>query len=271
MLKINLLPPYIYEAGRKRLAFVVWVVAVLAVAGGFVGFRVMLDAKAAQFDQMRLAEEPKQRQKQEAERQANDIRTASATIRTKRDFVRDALAYNRNTYPPRVYNIRDYTLSTVVYRSLQPAGQTVTMEAFAPTLKDVGRYLMWMEHNPNITNVSIAIGSIPGFPSEPPLEGTGPDGRPLGGHNFTVTLTLKEQIPGAPSYGAGGQQQQATGGGIMTGPGALMGGGGLPGAPSMAPGGPGGPPATAPGGPGAAPARPGLGGARGGGMPAEED
>ncbi|HSV74027.1 MAG TPA: hypothetical protein VLH79_09735 [Chthonomonadales bacterium] len=268
MLKINLLPPYIYEAGRKRLAFVVWVVAVLAVVGSFVAYRVILDGRAGEFDQMRLAEEPKQRQKQQAESEAASIRTASGAIRAKRDFVRDALAYNRNTYPPRVFNIRDYTLNTVIYSSLQPAGQTVTMEAFAPTLADVGRYLMWMEHNPNITNVAIAIGSIPGFPSEPLPEGVGPDGRPIGGHNFTVTLTLREPIPGAPSFGVAAQQPTV---GMMPGPGGMM-GGGMPGPPMMSPGGMPGAPMMSPGRPGgAAPAPPMIGPGFGGGIAGEED
>lgn len=222
MLKINLLPPYIYEGAHRRNAIILWSVAVVAVVGCFLFWKITLDGQAQDWKSKTDRIQGDATRATSLKNEAARIRQESAAIQGKRDFVESARKYNSTTYPPVFNNIRDYTIRQVVYSSLQPSGNTVTLEAYAPTLAKVGHYMMWMEHDPAISNVSVAIGSIPGFP----FHGTAQAQQlasgirsPGGGHTFTVTLTLKKAIEGGPSYSAGGTQAAAGGamGGSMAG------------------------------------------------------
>lgn len=238
MLRINLLPPYIYEGAKRRNVMVLWVIILLVVIGGFIFGKVQIDGQTAALvaETQRLTPDADKADRLQA--QANQINEQSSAIRAKRDFVKNARLHNSTTYQPVVYNIRDYTMKGVLYYSLQPAGQTVTLTAYAPSLAQVGHYLMWMEHNPNVSHVNIQLTGLPTFPVPPGFNGQ-PQGsgiRPpnAGGYDFTVTLTLVKPIAGAPAYGGAG-------GGAAAGGAA----GGMPGMPGMgggftAPGGSGG-------------------------------
>jgi len=231
MLRINLLPPYIYEGAKRRNVTILWVVIILAVIGGFVFGKIQIDNQTAALvaEKERLTPDADKADRLQAE--ADRIRQESQAIRDKRDFVKNARLHNSTTYQPVVYNIRDYTIKDVLYYSLQPAGQTVTLTAYAPSLAKVGHYLMWMEHNPNISHVDISLTGLPTFPVPPGFngqpQGSGPRPPNAGGYDFTVTLTLVKPIPGAPAYAAGGGAAAggAAPGGAMPGGMPGMGGG----------------------------------------------
>lgn len=231
MLRINLLPPYIYEGARRRNVMVLWAIILLVVIGGFVYAKMSIDGQTAALVDEKERLTPDANKADQLQAQANQINQESAEIRAKRDFVKNARIYNSTTYQPVVYNIRDYTMRGILYSSFQPSGQTVTLTAYAQSLADVGRYLMWMEHNPDISHVSISLSGLPSFPVPPGFNGQ-PQGAGLrppgaGGYDFSVALTLVKPIPSAPTFGGAG--------------GGAAGGGGMPGMP-----GPGG--FTAPGG-----------------------
>jgi Tfp pilus assembly protein PilN len=227
MLRINLLPPYIYEGAKRRNVLIVWVLILLLVIAGFVFGKVQIDTQTAALvaEKERLTPDADKADKLQA--QANSINTESQAIREKRDFVKNARQYNSSTYQPVVYNIRDYTMKGILYYSLIPSGQTVTLDAYAGSLAQVGHYLMWMEHNPQISQVSISLSGLPSFPVPPGFNGQPPGNNPrppkAGGYDFGVTLTLNKPIPGPPAYapGAGG----AAGGGAPAAGGGMFGGG----------------------------------------------
>lgn len=164
MLRINLLPPYIYEGAKRRNAIVLWSIIVLLVIGGAVFGKVQLDQKAQQIKKDTEALQPQQAEAKQTQAKADAINTEIASLKAKADFVRDALHYDTDTYPTLFDNVRDYTIARVLYSSVIPANQTVTCSAYAPSLGDVGHYLLAMERNPKITNVSIALNTIPAFP-----------------------------------------------------------------------------------------------------------
>lgn len=263
MLRINLLPPYIYEGAKRRNVMILWVIIILLVIGGFVFGKVQIDGQTAALVAEKESLTPNADKADRLQAEANRINEESKAIRDKRDFVKNARLHNSTTYQPVVYNIRDYTIKDVLYYSLQPAGQTVTITAYAPSLAKVGHYLMWMEHNPEISHVSISLSGLPSFPVPPGFngqpQGSGPRPPGAGGYDFTVTLTLVKPIPGAPVYMAGGQGGQAGApgmpgmggmGGGFTAPGGMSAPAGppMPGmsSPMGMPGGmsPGGPPST---------------------------
>lgn len=245
MLRINLLPPYIYAGKKKARVWTLWIIAVLAVAGGFIGWKVMLGNQVAELNRQAAELEPRAKQADDMQAQADQINTQSKAIVDKATFVRNARSHTEKTYPTVVYNVRDYTIRTVLYSSLDPEANSVSLTAYAPSLADVGHYMMWMEHNPRISRLNIGLSGLPSFPVQPGVSGNqgqaaGP--RPPGarGYDFTVQLTLVNPIPPAPAYGgAGGGGQAAGGGGGMMGmPPAMgpMGPGSGGGAPMIGPG-----------------------------------
>lgn len=257
MLRINLLPPYIYEGAKRRNVTVLWVVILLAVIGGLVFAKMNIDKETQNWKD----EEGKITQRaNDADRMAQDATTIngqSATIRGKADFVRNAQKHDTTTYQEVLTNIARYTWPRVLYDGVKPDVQAVTLPAYAPTLSDVGHYMIYMERNPNISRVDVQIASIPGFPSGVRQQGANNQQatgvRPLtgGGHDFTAVLSLNKPIDGGPNYPGGGGNAAGgatTGGGGFTGgaPGGFssgmasgkMGGGmGGSGGPSMSGGG----------------------------------
>ncbi len=232
MLRINLLPPYIYAGKKKTRVIVTWVLALAFVLGGFGWWYVSLGNQAKDWDTQKAALDQKANDADRFLSEAGTIDQQSQGIRDKAKFVRDSLDYNAKTYPTVIYQVRDYTIRNVLYSSLDPQGSTVSLAAYAPTLADVGHYMMWMERNPKIQNVNIGLQGLPQFPIEGPITGnqsqntSGPRPSGGGGWDFSVQLTLRDAIVAAPTYSGG---QGASGGGGTGGQGMPMGSGGMPG------------------------------------------
>jgi hypothetical protein len=282
MLRINLLPPYIYEGSKRRNVYVLWVVLLLAAVGGLIYWKVQLSNEAERIAQATRDLEPTAKKADDTQTKATNLIASNAALKAKADFVRNSNTHDRETYQNVLGGINNYTITRVLYSSVVPAGQTVQLAAYAPSLSDVGHYMMAMEKNPQVVNVSIAMNSIPSFPlQEAPAArqqigfqgfgGGGGGGGPAagqmtgptsmmasgqgalrgrrggdagagaggaqqvaqgnrppggGGHDFTVTLALKNPIPPAPSYGGGGGGVGGGGGGIPGGTAGMVPGGG---------------------------------------------
>lgn len=241
-LKINLLPPYIYEGSSRKKVLGLWVVIIAAVAVGLIYWKTTLDAEAARIAQMTQDATPAKNEAQATQSRATAIENESAAVRGKYTFVSSALDHIDKTYPVVVDAVRKHTIGQVLYSSLEPAGQVVTLDGYAPNLRVVGEYMMHMSKNPAISRMEIDLPGLPSFPSQDSGQtaGVGFGGqqqasanRPPGGggYDFRVRLALLQPVQSGPAFpaGGGGQQGPAAGGG-MTMPG--MG---------MMPGGPGGP------------------------------
>jgi Tfp pilus assembly protein PilN len=245
MLKINLLPPYIYEGNKRRNVALLWALILAAVVGACVFSKLRIDAETEARRQETEALRPNADEADRLAREATDIQSQNAGLKAKRDFVTASNEHISQTYPPLFDNVRNWTIDRVLYRSVVPQGQAVAISAHAPSLSRVGHYMLAMERNPNITGLSIAMNSVPGFGPNGPIRGQQQGGfggggnaegpRLPGGHDFNVTLALSKPIPAAPVYPAGGGGQQAGAGGFP-------GGGGMGGGPMGGGMGPGGPP-----------------------------
>ena len=264
MLKINLLPPYIYEGNKRRNVTIVWIALIAIVIGACVFAKLQIDAateaRRAETESLRPNADLADRLKAEA----SSIQARNAVTKGKWTFVTGAMEHNTTVYPPLFEDIRNWTIQRVLYRSVIPEGQQVTINAHAPSLREVGHYMLAMEGNNNVTGLNIGINSIPAFGPSGPIRQQGQQafgnqqtqGPSLpGGHDFVVTLALAKPIPAAPVYpaGQGGGQQGGGMGGMGPGGGMQMGGGppmgGMPMGGGMSPGG----------------GMPGPGGAMGGG------
>lgn len=260
MLRINLLPPYIYAGKAKGRVTTLWVVILLAVVGGLFFFKKTIDDDKERINREASDLEPKAKKADDDAALATKINTDSATIRSKADFARNAIKHDQEVYPNLYRNVVMYTWNRVLYDYIRPEGSTINMSAYTPTLTDVAHYIMAMERNPNISRVDIRMSSIPGFPNAggQAQQGMGqtqaPGVRPESGagHDFLVTLNLYQPIPAGPTFGGGGGGSAQPGGGMpgmpgSGGPGMMSGGGmrGSGGPGMMSGGGSGGSPSAA--------------------------
>jgi hypothetical protein len=86
--------------------------------------------------------------------------TASiAPIQAKVDFYDAAQKYNV-AYLQLYHNIFLYTSPEVLYNSLTVSGTTMTISGYTPSFSSLGRYLLEMYKEPDITNLSLA-SSVP--------------------------------------------------------------------------------------------------------------
>jgi Tfp pilus assembly protein PilN len=231
MLQINLLPPYINAGAKRRNVMLLWGGVLAAVIGGLIFFQMTINAETERIRAAQADIEDEKALALSRQQEANNITSASEAVRTRAKFVRDARTHTETTYQEVVRNIAQYTWPRVLYDGINPQGQSVAINAYAPTLTDVGRYMIWMERNPQISNVAVSMNSIPPFPSGGQQQaGANPTGiRPLtgGGHDFQVALTLVNPIPAGPTHGGGGGAPGGGGGA----PGFGFGGGGMGGGP----------------------------------------
>src|SRR5207244_12548220 len=120
-------------------------------------------------------------------------------IKNKTDFINQLLVYNK--VRPNLYeHVASYIYREVWISGMQAEQNVLTMPASAKSISGVGRFLLFMQNNPDFTQVRIS--QVPGWPSGtagveasplggpgggpggsggPPGGSAGPPGRPAGG------------------------------------------------------------------------------------------
>jgi hypothetical protein len=240
MLKINLLPSYIYERKKIRAAWAVVVAVVLLEIAGLAAYQGKLIND----------ENAKAQEVTTAEAKANDVQKLVGEAKAKRDeiapitdkvtFIKNILKFNL-VRPNLFQNVAEYTLKGVRYTHIEASGNVLTIQAFAPTLSAMGRYLIYMQGNPDFTAVQIAGGA--GYPPGNQNEGAG-----ITSSSGSYGGPPGASAPGGPA-GYGGPPGGPPGGpGGYPGPGGPSGYGAPPGGVSGGPSGYGGPPGSMPGG-----------------------
>lgn len=241
MLKINLLPPYIYQKRRVLQVAVLFGILFIVLGALMLSWSAKKNAEIvalqAQADQL----ETQAAEVTALQAQATAEKSKSPTLQAKVQFMEDLQKYNLEV--PKLYEeVAKYTYNRVVYNSMQLNGGSIQMSAHAATLGDCGRFLLNMYRASHLfTSVSINP-SIPGWPPGVNSIATG------GGLDFTVNCGLVKTIT-APSYNSGGGAAVAATGPSAAGMSAMGAAGvSLPGGGPPAMGGAGGG-ASVPGGP----------------------
>jgi Tfp pilus assembly protein PilN len=242
MLKINLLPPYINQAGKIRTAWTMMAVLLVVELAGLTFYqKTQIDTEQQKITEVTEAEQHVTRV-EKLKQDADKERAKIAPIKEKTDFINQLFTYNR-VRPDLYEHVASYVYNEVWISGMQAEQNTLTMPASAKSISSVGRFLLFMQNNPDFTQVRIS--SVPGWPPGTAGVEAGPIGGPGGGPG-----------PG----GSGGPPGGSSGPPGGAGPGMMPGGsGGPPGGSSGPPGGgelPGGGPPIFGG--GAAPGGPGL-------------
>lgn len=222
MLRINLLPAYIAERRKTRLTIAAFSAAFLAVTGGLLAYYFVKEAQVQDLEAKASAEETAAQAVQAIQAQAQTTRSGVQPILDKVSYVDQVRFYN--TLRPRIYRqVAAYTHKDIQYNSMAVTGRSLAVSAFAKNLSDIGRFLITMFGNPDLTAVSVS--GPPGWPAGQAGGGGGAaGGYPGGGGGYPGG--------GLEGPGAGGFEGPPAGGfpgGDMPG-GGYPGGGGFPGA-----------------------------------------
>ena len=189
MLRINLLPAYLGEKKKTRLAIVGASLLVAAVTGGSLFAWNHQKQQVETREAEAIAMETEATAVTQLQTDANNIRTAIKPITDKRDFIDAVLFYNQ--LRPRIYRrAARYTTNNVEFNSMTVSGQSLAISAFAKRPSDVGRFLITMFANPDLSAVSVA--GIPGWSGAGGGTTGGGPGGPAGG------------FPGSGGGGGGG-------------------------------------------------------------------
>jgi len=246
MLKINLLPPYINQRSKIRAA---WTALALLLVAELAGASVYQASLISQENQKLADVQGKESRVATVQKYAADAtkeRAKIAPIKMKTSYINELRVYNR-VRPDLFDHVASYIYREIWITGMQAEQNTLTMPASAKSISSVGRFLLFMQNNPDFSQVRIS--SVPGWPP-----GTaGVEASPVGGGDMGAAPPKKG--PGSKMVGVAEQPSASPGG--MMGPGMMgpmgsMGPGGPGG--GMMPGGPGG---MMPGGPNSGP--PGLG------------
>ncbi len=193
MLKINLLPSYIYEKRKTRQTAILFVILVLGVAGGMFGWITTLNKQKADMNAQVLQMEAQMNEVKAIEAQAAAEEGKAPPMKGKVDFIQGILNYN-DEYPKLYEELAKFTYSRVLYRTVEPSGANqLKIGARARSVGDCGRYLMNMYRASHIFS-SVTVDAVPVWGGDLPST-----------FDFNVTCTLVKPIT-APTYGSSATQ-----------------------------------------------------------------
>jgi hypothetical protein len=210
MLRINLLPAYLAERRKTRTAIILSTLLFLGVLGGMLFWWSVTNTAVLAKEDEATRMEQEATAVQGLETEASTIRQGIQPISAKVDFIKQVRFYNG--LKQRIYRqAARYTTSNIEYSSMAVQGETLSMNAFANKVPDIGRFLITFFGNPDVRAVS--VNGVPGWPRG--QNGGGGGGIPGGGG-------------GGPYGGGGGGPYGGGGPSGLPGPGGGEGfGGGL--------------------------------------------
>lgn len=197
MLKINLLPPYIFERRKVRQTAFLFGLIFMLTFGGMLTWWFMLGRKEADLRSRLAIVNVTKAQVEALEATISAEQAKIPPIKDRMDYFKAVIAYNEK-FPAVYEELVKYTYERVLYRSIQPSNSQLTIAAHAKSLGDCGRYLLNIYRARHLFS-NVTISAVPGYPSNP-----------AAGFDFTVTATLVNPIdpPAIPGTLGGGAASQ---------------------------------------------------------------
>lgn len=231
MLRINLLPPYIYDKQKKIRLAVLWAAIVAAALGAFLLWFVTLNNTLKDQKDLEAKAVDYKGQYDTVESNINKEKQARAEIERRQVFIANAQKYN-DSWPAAFETMRDVTANNILLKSMafDKSRKIVSFTGFAKTEEDIVRWWQYLRNNyagPDAAlpfeNVSFSLPAHPYPPKDTATAGGGKGG--FGGSGgFAGTggggSGGGPSIAGASSFGPG------TGGGSFGSPGGFGGPGG---------------------------------------------
>lgn len=216
MIKINLLPPGIFEARAIKRLIVLFAVLVVGIVGGCMYYTSKVNAEKEQYASDAVIAEGLRDKAKNIFDMAKAERGKIQPITEKLTFMDEVLAHNLK-YPKLYEELSKFTYHKVIYSQLSVSQDgTVTIAAYAPSLMDAGRYLLNMYRATHLFS-SVGISAVPGYPAD----GSGSAG---GGLAAGGMPTLAGAPPPMTPTGLGGEVTTPSQGTAFGGMGAIASG-----------------------------------------------
>lgn len=221
MLRINLLPAYVAQRRLRRTLVLAFTLAFALVIVAMVGWFAALQKPLADVTEKANEAQSAKQQIDNLTSQAQTISGQIPAFKTNVDFVNSVRDYNLK-YAQLYTNISRYTSPRILYSNLSVNQTTLTIDAYAPSLPELARYMQYMYNEPDISGLSVS--AIPAYhssyspstkqytlPALPPGYVAHFPGSSIPVHSFTVTNgqvteigDANEQVGMQPEAGAGG-------------------------------------------------------------------
>lgn len=232
MLKINLLPTYIYEKRKVRQAGLSFCLLFAVVIVSMLSWRFALSNNERKLSMQ--VEEMKQKAAivDAINAQIPVEQQKTQTLKTKVDFIEAVMNYNLE-YPALFEELAKYTYSRIQYMEIKPSAtdNTIQISAYARSVGDCGRYLLNMYRAQHLfSSVIIDSGTFPHWESGNHTvggiltSGSGSQGSIFDalveqGFTFNIKCTLIKPIvaPTAPGPGGAAGTTDATQQGMPAG------------------------------------------------------
>ena len=229
MLRINLLPPYIYDKQKKIRLIGIWATIVAAALIGFLFVFVTLNKTLAEDKEQQTKAEGLRADFEKVESDITKEKQARAEIERRQVFIASAQKYN-DSWSAAFEMMRDVTANNILLKSMaiDKTRKTISFTGFAKTEEDIVRWWEYLRNNyagPDATlpfdNVSF---SLPGHPY--PSKGSAAAGGAPGSGGFGGPRGGLPSMTGIGSPSSGGPGSGGFGGGSGGGFGGGSGGGG---------------------------------------------
>lgn len=162
MIRIDLLPGYVAKRRLTVQLMFVFCLLFIAVTGGSLAYNYMyLVPQAETQEGLANTAQGLRTQIDGVNAKTQEITAQAGPVQQRLDFVNAVQAYNRAW--PALYNqLAKYTDTKLVYSSAQVSGDSMTINAYTPSIEEVGRYLEEIYKEPDFS--SVTIDHLPGYP-----------------------------------------------------------------------------------------------------------
>ena len=200
MIKINLLPQYVFEKEAVRRWLIIFgVLLVFVLAAGF-GWRLNMNANLASLNEQLSEAQMKEQQVRDLQQKVVEELAKIVPVLGKVRFIEEVMNYN--TKPAALCEeLVRFTYEKIRYRQITLAGPQMEIDAYAPSISDAGRYLLNLYRAAHIFS-SVSMSGVPNYGGSQAAPGSlGAVGKPKG-FDFKITCVLTQPLT-APTYGAG--------------------------------------------------------------------
>ncbi|MEJ5297762.1 MAG: hypothetical protein WHZ52_06975 [Armatimonadota bacterium] len=221
MLSINLIPPSYFEQQRVRRLLQLFGGLLALVVAGMLAAMFFFITQTNKANEELAQVEPVAQEVERLKSEASNLRNEVGPIQARIKFIEETMDYNVAIIPV-LEELAKYTYKKITYGrvALSEDRGTLTIDGWAPSIVDAGRYLMNLYRAKHLFS-SVAFSGVPGYRTGAAgQQGGGGDqvssflqGTQLG-FSFTATCRLVKPLTApAPPGGAGGGAAAGAAGG----------------------------------------------------------
>jgi len=198
MLKINLLPTYINDVRKSRVAVVLAVVLIALEVGGFMVAKGNWTRPIPDLEKQKASLTTQKTDLTALKTEAAAIDAQTAKFGPKLDFINNVAEFNK-AYTKLYRTVSDYTYRSIMVLAMSTSANRFTTQIYASSLPDLSRFTLYAHNNPVFTENSISLSGIRGYEPEKTTTSGGGSGNDIPGSSVLGGLASG----GGPGGGAG--------------------------------------------------------------------